>query len=70
MLVRGFPNAQGAIDWTQKAKRVAPNEIVPWLKSGKYWFTIMTDNNLEVLSNKKDLSEYNKFLEQNLPGKF
>ena len=36
----------------------------------KYSFSLITDNNLEVLLNKKDLLQYKKFLEQNLPGKF
>jgi outer membrane protein assembly factor BamD (BamD/ComL family) len=70
LLIGDFPNAQEAIDYAMKAKRLAPTEIVPWLKADKYSFFIMTDANLEVLRNSKDLTLYKKFLEQNLPVKF
>ena len=70
MLIDGFPNAQAALDYMQQAKRLASSEIVPWLKADKYSFFIMTDLNLPLLLEKKDLSSYKQFLEQNLPGKF
>ena len=70
LLIGDFTNAQDAVDYAMKAKRNAPNEIVPWLKPEKYSFWIMTDSNLEVLKNNKDLALYRKFLDQNLPGKF
>jgi hypothetical protein len=70
LLIGDFANAQAAIDWMLQAKRLAPNEIVPWLKQDKYSFSIMTDWNLEVLKNKKDIDVYNKFLQQKMPGKF
>jgi outer membrane protein assembly factor BamD (BamD/ComL family) len=69
MLVGSFDNAQKAIDYIQKARKLAPNEIVPWLKPEKYSFSIISSNNLEVLQTLKDLNQYRKFLEQNLPGK-
>jgi hypothetical protein len=69
LLVGNFDNAQKAIDYVLKAKKLAPNEIVPWLKPEKYSFSIISSNNLEVLQNLKDLNQYRKFLEQNLPGK-
>lgn len=69
MLIGSFDNAQKAIEYVQKARKLAPNEIVPWLKPEKYSFSIITSYNLEVLQNLKDLNQYRKFLEQNLPGK-
>lgn len=69
LLIAGFNNVQEAIDYFQKTKRIAPNEIIPWLKPDKYFFSIMTDTNLSILLEKKDLNEYKQFLDQNLPGK-
>jgi tetratricopeptide (TPR) repeat protein len=70
LLIGDFTNAQDAIDYAQKAKRLAPNEIVPWLKADKYSISILSNSNLPLLLEKKDLVQYKQFLEQNLPGKF
>ena len=65
-----FANIQDAVDYLQKAKPSAANEIVPWLKSDKYSFSIISGNNLQLLQENKDLTGYQKFLDQNLPVKF
>lgn len=70
VLISGFNDVQDAVDYAMKVKKIAANEIIPWLKADKYSFSIMTDANLDILSQKKDLNEYKKFLDQNLPGKF
>jgi TolA-binding protein len=70
VLVGEFGNAQEALDYVQKTRRRAPNEIIPWLKADKYEFSITTDPNLDLLLQKKDLTQYKQFLDQNLPGKF
>ena len=70
MLIGDFNNAQEALDYALKAKRLAPNEIIPWLKPEKYSLSIVTTPNLEILQDNKNLTMYRKFLEQNLPGKF
>lgn len=70
LLIGNFANAQAAVDYVQKAKPIATTEIIPWLKSDKYSFSIISSDNLEVLKNNPDLNKYKQFLEQNLPGKF
>lgn len=70
LLIGNFSNAQGAIDYVQKAKPIAGSQIVPWLKGDKYTFSIITEANLQALLGTKDLGGYLKFLEQNLPVKF
>jgi TolA-binding protein len=70
VLIKPFDNAQAAIDYINKVKPKAANEIVPWLKADKYSFSIITDQNLEVLKANPDLTAYKLFLDQNLPGKF
>jgi hypothetical protein len=70
LIISGFTNAADAISYVKEAKKIAHLEIVPWLKSDKYSFSIMSDSNLPILLEKKDLPQYSKFLDQNLPGKF
>ena len=70
VLIKPFENAQAAIDYINLAKPKAASEIVPWLKTDKYTFSIITDQNLEILKSNPDLTAYKLFLDQNLPGKF
>ena len=61
---------QEAVDYVEKTRPKTATEIIPWLKGGKYTFSIITDKNLELLKANKDLENYKSFLNQNLPGKF
>jgi len=70
VLIKPFDNAQAAIDYINQVKPKAASEIIPWLKADKYSFSIITDQNLEVLKSNPDLTAYKLFLDQNLPGKF
>lgn len=70
VVVGDFTNANDAVNYMLLAKRFAPTEVIPWLKADKYSFTIIAESNLPVLIEKKDLIQYRKFLDQNLPGKF
>lgn len=69
LVIGGFQNVQGAVDYVLKAKPIAANEIVPWLKRDKYSFTIISENNLLLLQENKDVPGYQKFLDKNLPVK-
>jgi len=70
LLISPFKNAQEATDYVEKTRPRTASEIVPWLKGGKYTFTIITERNLELLKTSKDIEKYNQFLNQHLPGKF
>jgi outer membrane protein assembly factor BamD (BamD/ComL family) len=70
LIINNFTNAQGAIDYVQAAKAVAASQIVPWLKSDKYSFSIISEDNLKLVTEAKDFAAYQKFLDQNLPVKF
>jgi outer membrane protein assembly factor BamD (BamD/ComL family) len=70
LLISPFKTAQEAVDYVARARPLAASEIIPWLKGGKYIFSIITDKNLDMLKANKDLENYKKFLNQNLPGKF
>jgi outer membrane protein assembly factor BamD (BamD/ComL family) len=70
VLIGDFPTAREAVNYMQFAKQSASSEVMPWLKADKYAFSIITDDNLPLLLEKKDLEQYKKFLVQNLPVKF
>ena len=70
MLISPFKNAEEAVSYVEKTRPKTAGEIVPWLKGGKYYFSIITDRNLEILKQNKNLDGYKSFLDKNLPGKF
>ncbi|MER3499116.1 MAG: hypothetical protein C4308_11025 [Chitinophagaceae bacterium] len=70
LLIKPFENAEAAIQYLKQAKALAPSEIIPWLMADKYSFTIISEQNLEILKANPDLNAYKNFLEQNLPGRF
>jgi len=70
VMIGAFPNANAAIEYIDKTRKLAVSEIIPWLPANKYSFGIITDNNLEVLKNTKDVEAFKKFLSQSFPGKF
>jgi hypothetical protein len=70
VLIKPFDNAQAAIDYIRDVKPKAASEIIPWLKADKYSFSIISDQNLELLKSNPDLTAYKLFLDQNLPGIF
>jgi hypothetical protein len=70
LLISPFKDAQEAIAYVDRTRPVTASQIVPWLKGGKYFYSIITQENLEVLKNSKDLDKYKQFLDKNFPGKF
>jgi outer membrane protein assembly factor BamD (BamD/ComL family) len=70
LLISPFKTAQEAVDYIDRTRPKTASEIIPWLKGGKYSFSIINDNNLQLLKTNKDLENYKTFLNQHLPGKF
>jgi hypothetical protein len=70
LLISPFKTAQEAIDYIDKTKPKTATEIIPWLKGGKYSYSIIDASNLELLKTKKSIEEYNQFMNQHFPGKF
>ncbi|MDR3712129.1 MAG: hypothetical protein P4L51_04895 [Puia sp.] len=70
VLISRFENAAAALDYLEKAKKIAASEIIPWLPAAKYSFLIISEGNLETLKGNKDVYGYRKFLETSFPGKF
>ncbi len=70
LLIAPFTNAEDAINYIDKTKPKTASEIIPWLKGGKYFFSILTNGNFDLLKLKKDVDVYKAFLNQYFPGKF
>jgi predicted alpha-1,6-mannanase (GH76 family) len=68
--IRGFSNEQEAIDYIAKARVQANKDIIPWLKTDKYYFMPVAEDNMNLLIANKNLPEYRNFLEQLFPGQF
>ncbi|NML22165.1 hypothetical protein HHL16_14880 [Pseudoflavitalea sp. G-6-1-2] len=69
VVMQSFENAAVALDYLDKARKAAPVEI-PWLPTSKYNFIIITNPNLELLRETKDVEAYRKWLAESFPGRF
>lgn len=70
LLIAPFRTAAEAIDYVDRIRPRTATEIIPWLRGGKYSFTIISESNLVLLKSNRDLRSYRSFLEQQIPGKF
>ena len=70
LLISPFKNAAEALLYIEQTQPKTASEIIPWLKGGKYSYSIITARNLELLKEKKDVEKYREFINKNLPGKF
>ncbi len=70
LLISPFATAAEAITYIDQARPRTATEIVPWLKGGKYTYSILSEANLELLKGKKDIQAYQQYLRNQLPGKF
>lgn len=64
-----FINADAAINYLDKIKRNASAEV-SWLPADKYTFYIISNTNLQLLKENKNLQSYIDLLNQKYPGKF
>ena len=70
VLLGPFSDAAAAMIYVNKVKPQAAGVIIPWLKPEKYSFTIISQPNLDILNDTKDLQGYKSLIEKVLPGKF
>lgn len=70
LLISPFKDAAEAFSYIDQTKPRTANEILPWLRGGKYSFIILSDNNYDLLKVNKDIDTYKAFLNQFYPGKF
>ena len=70
VLLGPFSDAASALIYVNKVKPQTAGVIIPWLKPDKYSFSIISQANLDILNNTKDLQGYQSLLQKVLPGKF
>jgi hypothetical protein len=70
VVINGFENAAAALQYLDKAGKVAGREILPWLPANKYTIIIINDQNLSTLQSNKDIQAYRKFLSVYFPDQF
>ncbi|WP_133993219.1 type IX secretion system periplasmic lipoprotein PorW/SprE [Dinghuibacter silviterrae] len=66
-----FKNIVDALAYQFDLQKNAGKEIVPWLSADKYRFIVISQDNLMVLRNKKNLTEYETFINsylKNMPA--
>ncbi len=69
LIFSSFVDADEALKYRDKLMRAAPSEI-SWLPAQKYAFYIISDANLELLKENKNLQSYIGLLNKKYPGKF
>jgi tetratricopeptide (TPR) repeat protein len=69
LVITSFPNAAAALVYYTKIKKDAASEI-SWLPANKYSFLIITEENLQLLKNNKNLSGYKALLNTQFPNRF
>ncbi|MBS1731293.1 MAG: hypothetical protein JSS67_11050 [Bacteroidetes bacterium] len=70
VLIGPFAGASEAIEYVDKTRPVAGSRIISWLTPDKFKYTIISQYNLDILKETKDLNSYKQLLEKVLPGKF
>ena len=65
-----FANAKAAMDYLEKIKPYVSKTIIPWLPKSRYKYSIISERNLLLLQENKDVDRYNKFLHKVLPNKY
>lgn len=67
LLLGPFTNASDAVAYISKVKPVASTRILPWLAKSKYQFIVISEENLNVLKENKNIDEYRQLLNTVLP---
>lgn len=70
LLITGkFDDAAAALSYFDKVKKAAPREV-SWLPANKYYFLIISADNLQKLRENKDLNAYRNLLKKHYENRF
>jgi len=58
------------VNYVDKTKPQTTSRILPWLTPDKYSYGIISQSNLDIMEETKDVDSYKKLLEKVMPGKF
>lgn len=70
VLIGPFKDAGDAYIYIDKVSPITPVRILPWLAKDKFSFSMISDRNLNILLQYKNLDDYKAKLHETLPGKF
>jgi tetratricopeptide (TPR) repeat protein len=70
VLIGPFTDAVAAVNYVDKTKPQTTSRILPWLTPDKYSYGIISQGNLAIMQETKDVDSYKKLLEKVMPGKF
>ncbi len=70
VLLGPFDNALLATQYVDKTKPKTAGTILPWLKADKFSYSIISQSNMDLLKDNKDIEGYKKLLHQALPQEF
>ncbi|CAN5758798.1 hypothetical protein BH10BAC2_BH10BAC2_07790 [soil metagenome] len=70
VLIGPFTDAALAVDYVDKVKPITGSRIIPWLTADKYTYSIISQSNLDLMKEVKDVESYKKLIDKVLPGKF
>ncbi|MDQ2751506.1 MAG: tetratricopeptide repeat protein [Bacteroidota bacterium] len=70
VLIGPFTDAVAAFDYIDKVKPITAGKILPWLTPDKFGFTMISQANLDLLNENKDVEGYKKLIQKAVPGKF
>ncbi len=70
VLIGPFTDAIGAFDYVDKVKPVTAGKILPWLTPDKFSYLMISQMNLDLLNENKDLEGYRSLIQKAVPGKF
>ncbi len=65
-----FPDANAAVDYIDKTQPVTRSRILPWLTAEKYSFIVISNANMQLLKESKDMAGYRELIQKAFPGKF
>ncbi|WP_447642757.1 MULTISPECIES: type IX secretion system periplasmic lipoprotein PorW/SprE [Chitinophagaceae] len=69
-MIGPFKDAGDAYIYIDKVAPITPTRILPWLAKDKFSFTIISEQNLAILLQYKNLEDYKSKLHETFPGKF
>lgn len=70
VLIGPFADAVAALDYIDKVKPVTAGKILPWLTPDKFSYLMISQANLDLLNENKDVEGYKSLIQKALPGKF
>jgi hypothetical protein len=70
LLIGPYDNAVNALTYIERTRPLLASQLLSWLAVDKYYFTIISKPNLDLLKQNKDVTRYHQLVKQALPNKF